>query len=315
MSYADADGFTHGRFHAYDGLELAYQLQDRPGDLTICLTNGLGGSYKAWNPFVESLGGDHRLVTWDYRGLYRSDRPDDPSTLSVEHQCEDMIKLFDHLQVDQALLVGWSMGVQMNFEFYRRHPERVLGLVQVNGTSGRPFDTAFRAGALRQALPAFATALKYSGPVLSPVMGRLASRWVSMKATQLIGLMANTVDLSTWEVVAGDFADLELHTYFETMRQLNEHDASEMIGSIEVPLLLIGGQRDYLTPGRISRRIASEVPNAELMMVRGGTHYTPLEYPELLALRVEKFIRERINVPVVSPKRRPRRKGGKRATP
>ena len=153
MSYADVDGFTHGRFHAYDGLELAYQLQDRPGDLTICLTNGLGGSYKAWNPFVESLGGDHRLVTWDYRGLYRSDRPSDLSTLSVEHQCEDMIKLFDHLKVDQALLVGWSMGVQMNFEFYRRHPDRVLGLVQVNGTSGRPFDTAFRAGVLRQALP------------------------------------------------------------------------------------------------------------------------------------------------------------------
>ena len=314
MSYADHDGFVHGRFHSWDGLELAYQLREGAGVPTLCLTNGLGGSYKAWGPFVESLDGDHRLVTWDYRGLYRSDRPTDLSTLSVERQCEDMVRLFDHLQVDKALLLGWSMGVQMNFEFYNRYPDRCWGLVAINGTSGRPFDTALKAGALRKVLPALATALKYSGPVLSPVMGRLASRWISLKATQLVGLMASTVELHTWEDLAGDFASLHLHTYFETLRLLGEHDAAHTLGRIAVPLLMIGGQRDILTPSRVARRIASEVPDAELLIVRGGTHYVPLEFPEFLALRVEKFIHERIE-PALAASRRPRVKtGGKRAT-
>lgn len=320
MSYADPVGFTHGRFHSWDGLELAYQLLDRPGAPTICLTNGLGGSYKAWAPMVECLGSDHRLVSWDYRGLYRSDRPADLSTLAVDKQCEDMLRLFDHLDVDKALLLGWSMGVQMNFEFYSRHPDRCWGIVAINGTSGRPFDTAMGPSAMRKALPALATLLKYSGPVLGPVMGKVASRWISMKATQLVGMLANTVDFHTWEDLAGDFAQLHLHTYFETLRQLNEHDAGDKLASIEVPLLVIGGQRDILTPGRVSRRIASEVPHAELLIVRGGTHYVPLEYPELLALRVEKFIREQIEPAMAKDlasrrnKRSHPKQGGRRAS-
>ncbi len=314
MTYADDTGFVHGRFHSWDGLELAYQVRDLPGVPTICLTNGLGGSYKAWAPFVECLGSDHRLVSWDYRGLYRSDTPADPSTLSVGQQCEDMVKLFDHLGVDKALLVGWSMGVQMNFEFYSRYPDRCWGIVAINGTSGRPFDTALKAGALRRALPVLATGLKYSGPVLSPIMGKIGSSWISMKATQLFGLMANTVDFHTWEELAGDFGQLHLHTYFETLKKLGEHDADDKLEQIRVPLLVIGGQRDILTPGRVSRRIASEVPDAELLIVRGGTHYTPLEFPELLALRVEKFIRERIDPAVAASKRPKKRQGGRRAT-
>lgn len=314
MSYADQTGFVHGHFPSWDGLELAYQLQDRPGALTLCLSNGLGGSYKAWAPFIECLGGDHRLVSWDYRGLYRSDRPADLSTLSVEQQCEDMLRLFDHLHVDKALLVGWSMGVQMNFEFYSRHPDRCWGIVAINGTSGRPFDTALKAGAVRRALPILATGLKYSGPVLGPIMGRWASSWLSMKATQFVGLMANTVDFHTWEELAGDFAQLDLHAYFETLRLLGEHDAGDKLERIDAPLLVIGGQRDLLTPGRVSRRIASEVPDAELLIVRGGTHYVPLEFPELLALRVEKFIRERIDPALAAARRLRTKQGGRRAT-
>lgn len=311
MSYAEQDGFVHDRFETFDGLEIAYQVQTRDGDAAgapLCLTNGLGGSYKAWGPFVECLGGRRRLFTWDYRGLYRSARPSDPSTLRVETQCEDMVRLFDHLAVDRAVLLGWSMGVQVNFEFFDRFPERVAGIVAINGTSGRPFDTAFRAGVLRRALPAIATGLKYSGPVLSPFMGRWASRWVSMKAVQAVGLMADTVDFHQWEELAGDFAELDLDTYFETLRLLGEHDVSHALPRIDVPVLVVGGSHDILTPAWVSRRVASEVPRAELLIARGGTHYVPLEFPELLALRVDKFLNERIAAPAASSKGATRRK-------
>ena len=315
MSYSAADGFDHGTFVTSDGTQLAYQ--ERPGDdaPTYLLANGLGGSYKAWAPFAEYLEGQHRLLTWDYRGLYRSEVPSDLATLSVERQCQDMAELLDHMGVDQVVLFGWSMGVQMNFEFCRSHPERVLGIVVINGVPGRPFETAVTVEIARRLLPFIVRGLKYSGPVLTPVMGGLASKWISMKATQLLGLLGPTACFRHWEELAGDFANLDLHVYFETMRLLGLHDASDVLPGIQVPVMIIAGAKDILTPARASRAMASEIPEAELMMVRGGTHYTPVEFPELLALRVDKYLRERI-APRLSArlKRSGAKRGGKRAT-
>jgi pimeloyl-ACP methyl ester carboxylesterase len=56
--------------------------------------------------------------------------------------------------------------------------------------------------------------------------------------------------------------------------------------------LVIVGERDLVTPRPIAEPLARQIPGVELFVVRGATHFVLLEFPELVNLRVEKFLRE-----------------------
>ena len=62
---------------------------------------------------------------------------------------------------------------------------------------------------------------------------------------------------------------------------------------VDVPTLVVVGDRDLFTPRKAAEKIVRKVPGAELMVVPGGTHYVAVEYPELINLRLEKFFLER----------------------
>jgi pimeloyl-ACP methyl ester carboxylesterase len=67
---------------------------------------------------------------------------------------------------------------------------------------------------------------------------------------------------------------------------------AHVLETIEVPTLVITGDRDAFTPRQLAQQMARRIPHGEILIVRGATHYTAIEYPELVNLRIEKFFRE-----------------------
>ena len=61
------------RFQSFDGTEITYQ--DTGSGPVIILANGLGGAYESWRHFIAYFRDRYRILSWDYRGLYRSGRP------------------------------------------------------------------------------------------------------------------------------------------------------------------------------------------------------------------------------------------------
>jgi pimeloyl-ACP methyl ester carboxylesterase len=72
------------------------------------------------------------------------------------------------------------------------------------------------------------------------------------------------------------------------------HDATSRLDELRVPTLVVGGSRDLFLPVDTLRATAAAVPNSELLVLEGATHYLPLEYPELLARRIRRFEVERL---------------------
>lgn len=81
--------------------------------------------------------------------------------------------------------------------------------------------------------------------------------------------------------------------YMLVLERLGEHDAYDVLPDVDVPVLVIAGDRDRFTPRSAAEKMVREIPGAELMVVPGGTHYVAVEQPELVNLRIEKFFRER----------------------
>ena len=141
------------------------------------LCNGLGTNPYAWPALLDPECGV-RVVSWNHRGTGGSDRPADPSHVEIQHFVQDALSVMDHFGVGQAVVVGWSMGVNTMFELAVHHPERVKGLFAVAGVPGDTFATMlgpmfvprFVARTLTVGL---STVLKYAGKAITPVSTRL----------------------------------------------------------------------------------------------------------------------------------------------
>src|SRR5690348_1506435 len=99
-----------------DGTELAVEEAGEAGPLVV-LANGLGGTMRGWQPLIRRLAPMARLVSWDYRGLYASAPPRNPAAVCIEDHCRDLEAVLDDTGGGPAVLIGWSMGVQVAVEF------------------------------------------------------------------------------------------------------------------------------------------------------------------------------------------------------
>jgi pimeloyl-ACP methyl ester carboxylesterase len=284
------------RIRTRDGTELAcYAGGNRRGPAMV-LCGGLGGSARIWRPFFERFADRFRLLSWDYRGLYRSGPARDPGAYDMAHHVADLVDLLGHEGVDAPILVGWSMGVQLGLELHRAHARLPAALVAIHGTSGRPLASAFDSRVAERLAPYVLGALRRVGDrfgLVGPTLARtplVVGAFV--RASQRLGLMADTIDVEAFREIAEEWTRLDLRVYAEIFERLGDHDASDLLPSIETPALVVAGEGDRLTPAHLARRMASELPKAKLAVVPGATHFGLLEQPGPILGAVEQFLAE-----------------------
>jgi pimeloyl-ACP methyl ester carboxylesterase len=281
-------GLEHKSFTSFDGTRIAYQARGQGP--CVVLSNGLGGTFEAFRHVYDALGDRYRILCWDYRGLYRSARPSDPTTLAIPAHCRDLAGLLDVEGVDRAVFMGWSMGVQVNFEFFREHRERMAGIVAINGTYGSPFRTVMASRLVRYAIPGLLRLMKAQAPLVSR-LSHAALGWEGMLPAMIrLGLVSANIDVDAMNDVAGDFKTLDFGLYSDMLRHLGAHDAEDLLGEIGAPTLIITGDRDLMTPVFTARTMNRKIAGSRLVVIAGGTHYTPIEYPSVIKDEISRFL-------------------------
>ena len=164
-------GIQQRQIVARDGTRIGYQVRgDGP---CVVLANGLGGTYLAFRYLYEALGG-YKTICWDYRGLYTSAAPSDPTANTVAHQVGDLLEILAAEGVDDVVIAGWSMGVQVAFETYRTIPARVRGIYAINGTYGRAFRTVMGSRLVGRIIPMLLRLVKAQAALAGRATKRVA---------------------------------------------------------------------------------------------------------------------------------------------
>lgn len=279
------------RIASFDGTDIAYHtVGEGP---PILLANGLGGSWRAWKHQIRFFQDRYRFVSWDYRGLYASKAPPDRNALDVPAQARDALMILDREKIERTAVFGWSMGVQVALELFRRAPERIAALVLINGVAGSPFRTLGDSPSLgRFAPPILRAAQRHAGLVAS-ISAKVVSWDKTPALAKALGIAGKTLDEGLFHEIAGSFVGLDMEIYARTLEQLGAHDAHDVLHAIDVPLLMIAGGNDLMTPRSAAEAVVNGVKGAELLVVPGGTHYLAVEYPEVINLRVERFFKTR----------------------
>jgi pimeloyl-ACP methyl ester carboxylesterase len=274
-----------------DGARL--NVHDSGGDLKpLVLANGLGGPFAAWRYQVQFFRERYRILSWDYRGLFGSEMPrGSEPRLDIRTHAEDLLDLLNKSGVGSAAFVGWSMGVRVLLELTAIEPGRISHLVAVNGTFARPLESLALPLVSRIAPVVVREAQRFR-EVGSALLRRATSWPETTLWLRRLGLTSSTIDEEFFGELAAEFGRLNLETLLRTLELEEAFDARDQLTALSIPTLVIVGDRDLFTPREAAERMTELVRNAELLVVRGGTHYAVLEYPELINLRIEKFLRE-----------------------
>lgn len=296
------------------------------GTTTIICCNGIGVSTFFWKYLVGHFADRARVVLWDYRGHGRSPHPADLKSLTIAQMADDAVHVLDHLGVDRAMAVGHSMGCQVILETWRRHPDRVSGLVPVLGTYGRPVQT-FLGLNLEPVLPLILPLAQRHAGIVTAVNRLLLRPPLAFHFARYTGLISHC--LASAEDMAAYFAHLgklDMRIFLALLEDMAVHTTEDILDKIDVPTLIIGGERDLFTPAWLSHSMQERIRDAELLMVPGGSHAALVEQPQLLNLAIHDFMDRRgvwakpaslaVNgaaVKKAAPARKPRRAPAKAA--
>lgn len=112
-----------------NGLEMYYEVHGSGEPLV--LIHGAFGAIELWGPILTGLAEKHLVIAVELQGHGHTadiDRPFD-----YEQMADDVAALMDHLVIEQADVVGYSMGADTALQVAVRHPERVRKLVPISG--------------------------------------------------------------------------------------------------------------------------------------------------------------------------------------
>ncbi len=267
-----------------DGTPLYYEIgAPKPGRLPIVLCDGIGCDGFIWKYLKPALSVDHQVLRWHYRGHGRSQKPKIADNVGIPNLSDDLASVLDDAGIDEAVIIGHSMGVQVALEFHRRHRYRSKALVLMCGAHSDPLKTFKGSDFLEAALPMMRKTLD-KAPGLFSSLGRaiLPRDWVYRLATKF-EFQEQLLSHRDFMPYLKSLAQMDPVLFLEMLSQMAEHSTRELLPEIRIPTLVISGQLDTFTPPSLGREMADLIQDSQYCEIEEGTHSTPLEHPEIVA--------------------------------
>jgi pimeloyl-ACP methyl ester carboxylesterase len=269
-----------------------------PGRPTVVLTNGLGTTANFWGPLASRLASDCRLVDWDYRAHGDSAVPKTHDYAIATHAGD--LRLVTEAAMRSApgqgppVHVGFSMGVTVVLELYRRHPELVRALVLVAGGADHPYaaSPAFRVPGVRAAVRGGFRAVAPVMPHLTPLTRRLLESKTLYSLGRVLGTLHAEAPREEIDHFLRTVGAMDMRSYWGSILGLLDAHASDVLPTVRVPVLIIAPENDVMAPERDMNLLRERIPGAEWTRIPGTGHAVLLEAGGAVAERIGAFLEE-----------------------
>jgi 3-oxoadipate enol-lactonase len=226
-----------------------------------------------WQAQLDAFGRVRSTIAIDLKGFGLSDAPDDPTSYSMERYADEVVAVARASGAPRFIACGLSMGGYVAFAILRKYPDAVAGLVLAD-TKSEPDDDGARSKRRSQQAQ-----LQSEGRerVVESLINTLLAESTRQTRPDVVSraraLMNNPVE--------GMIGALDAMS--------RRPDSSDLLDSIEVPVLVIVGEHDAVTPPPVSRAMHERIPNAELVTIPDAGHLSNLENPAAFNDALQKF--------------------------
>ena len=255
------------------GIDLYYEVHG--AGYPLVLIRGFGSNLDHWYCQTPAFSSRYRVVTFDNRGIGRSEKPDVPYTISM--MAGDTAGLMDAIGVSKAHILGISMGGMIAQEIALRYPQRVHGLVlacthcggdravrpseEIARVFGEYIFTGSQEAAQNTPKCLFTERILREAPDVVKRYQEVSRRFPP----------APDVMIRQWEAIQG-------------------HDTWGNLPRVQAPTLVLSGSDDVLVPPENSRILADRIPNAQLQVIEGGGHQFLVEKADAFNRAVLEFL-------------------------
>jgi len=249
-----------GSFFGSNGVRIHY-IERGEGEPVLMIHGFTASASMNWQSsgLVDKLAENYHVIAIDNRGHGKSDKPHDPAAYGLE-MVEDQVRLLDHLGIDRAHVVGYSMGGFITERLLVDHPDRIItATIGGAGWEDQENQQLTFIDDLAESLEA--------GEGIGPLIKHLTPEGATPPTEEQIQLM-NTVVLAVNDPKA-------LAAVIRGMRGL--FIPKEKLAATTVPILAIIGEHDPLKTGVDA--LAEIVPAARIVVIEGADHMTAFRNP------------------------------------
>jgi pimeloyl-ACP methyl ester carboxylesterase len=255
-----------------EGLRIAYERAG-DGQPVVLLQGYVGDGRSCWHPQLDELSDGFTVVAWDVPGAGRSSDP--PESFRLGDYAECLAGFVDALGLERPHVVGLSFGGALALELQRRHPALARSLVLASAYAGwagsLPADVVEQR--LRQALEL---------ADLPP------DRFVSAAARTMFSESAPAELVDPFVASMYEFHPAGLRAMARSVAAADLRDA---LCEMDLPTLLLYGDRDVRAPLEVAEAIHAAIPHSRLTVLPGAGHVCNLEAPERFNAELRAFLR------------------------
>ena len=239
----------------------------------LLFVHGFPLDHRMWREQARFFRDSCRVICPDLPGfgLSRSQRlPDSTSQISMGQMANNLVLLLDELGIGQVVFCGLSMGGYIGWEFWRRHAERLLGLVAC--------DTRVIADT-----PKIARGRRVMAEGLLRASGSDRARKIELYADTLLPklfaggtVLDSGLPVEAREMVANTAGEALAAAQLAMARR---RDFTDELARIEVPVLVVCGAEDQISTAGEMQRMASRIPGSSFCEIPAAGHLAPWEQP------------------------------------
>jgi len=234
---------------------------------SLILLHGFGLNRTIWDQVISYLPPNIQVLTPDLRGHGKSFVPS--GIYRMEEMAEDILRLMNHLAIEKAVLAGHSMGGYIALAFAQNYPERLESLALIT-TNARP-DAPEKRNA--RIIDMHKVEQLGSNVIAENLAPRLSQDPILVNAMQMI---INSTDP---QGIVGS-----------GLGMADRPDRMNVLATLNVPLLVVAGSDDLITPLSACEEMALVAPSGKLVVMNGVGHLPMLEAPLRLSEELCKLV-------------------------
>lgn len=274
------------------GVKLSVRAFDAPSRRSpgLVLHHGLASSQHIWDLMLPRLTHRFRVVTFDARGHGRSGKPG--GGYGFDHVVTDLLEVVGATGLRRPIIAGHSWGAMAALELAAAHPRRISGAVLIDGGVVRMRDGMDWPTAKRQLAPPHLAGMPVEG--FRAMIGSFFAGAVDV-TPQIEEIVLSVMRIRKNATIA---PYLSRANHLRILRAIWEQDPNDLFARLRVPtlaILTVGSGDPAQAAWETSKRAsvaavkrAAEPATVRVSWIR-GIHDVPLQHPDRLAGRIERF--------------------------
>lgn len=238
----------------------------------VLFVHGFPHDRSLWTPQLQGLSVQARCLALDQRGFGETTAA---PPYSMDQYADDLAGFMDVLHLERAVIAGLSMGGYIALAMWRRHAARVRGLVLSNTRAGADSDEAREK---RKNLMEVARD-QGSNAVADAMLTGMLGKTTRSKRPEIVNIVHRMISSAPVDGVVGALQAM-----------MDRPDSTSMLGTIDVPTLVVTGDEDAIIPTEEARSMHAAIRGSSLEIIAGAGHLSNLERPAAFNHLVSEFL-------------------------